>query len=144
MKQITFTSIDAAIDLVDHVDDNGLEDLCEKHATAQPELIDYILSAAVEYENPDLEGLLIYYFCLLMESYSHAECSLKKIEVQDIEDCNENEDVTKDNLIEKFFLSAPSFMFNVNDFLAKNTVFDSVTINFSNPFQTIDSPPPKV
>jgi|APGre2960657404_1045060.scaffolds.fasta_scaffold01103_9 hypothetical protein len=85
MKQITFTSIDAAIDLVDHVDDDGLEDLCEKHATAQPELIDYILSAAVEYENPDLEGLLIYYFCLLMESYSHAECSLKKIEVQDIE-----------------------------------------------------------
>ena len=66
------------------------------------------------------------------------------IEVQDIEDCNENEDVTKDNLVEKFLLSAPSFMFNVNDFLAKNTVFDSVTINFSNPFQTIDSPPPKV
>jgi hypothetical protein len=65
------------------------------------------------------------------------------IEVQDIEDCNENEDVTKDNLIEKFLLSAPSFMFNVNDFLAKNIVFDSVTINFSNPFQTIDSPPPK-
>ena len=43
MKQITFTAIDAAIDLVDHVDDDGLEDLCEKHATAQPELIDYIL-----------------------------------------------------------------------------------------------------
>lgn len=66
------------------------------------------------------------------------------IEVQDIEDCNENEDVSKDNLIEKFFLSAPSFMFNVNDFLAINIVFDSVAINFSNPFQTIDSPPPKV
>jgi hypothetical protein len=65
------------------------------------------------------------------------------IEVQDIEDCHENEDVSKDNLQEKFFLSAPSFMFNVNDFLVKNTVFDSVAINFSNPFQTIDSPPPK-
>ena len=86
MKQITFTSIDEAIDLVDHLDDDGLENLCEKHATAQPELIDYILSAAVEYENPDLEGLLVYYFCLLMESYSHAGCTLNKIEVKDIEE----------------------------------------------------------
>ena len=66
------------------------------------------------------------------------------IEVQDIEDCNENEDVSKDDLLEKFFLSAPSFMFNVNNFLAKNTIYDLVTTNFPNPFQTIDSPPPKV
>ena len=44
MKQITFTSIDAAIEIVDNIDDDGLGVLCEKHATAQPELIDYILS----------------------------------------------------------------------------------------------------
>jgi hypothetical protein len=85
MKQITFTSIDAAIEIVDNIDDDGLGELCEKHATAQPELIDYILSAAVEYENPDLEGLLIYYFCLLMEAYNHAEYTLNKVEVSDIE-----------------------------------------------------------
>jgi hypothetical protein len=85
MKQITFTSIDAAIEIVDNIDDDGLGVLCEKHATAQPELIDYILSAAVEYENPDLEGLLIYYFCLLMEAYTHAECTLNKVEISDIE-----------------------------------------------------------
>ena len=85
MKQITFTSIDAAIEIVDNIDDDGLGELCEKHATAQPELIDYILSAAVEYENPDLEGLLIYYFCLLMEAYTHAEYTLNKVEISDIE-----------------------------------------------------------
>lgn len=89
MKSIPFASIDAAIEKVDNLDDNGLENLCEKHATAQPELIDYILSAAVEYENPDLEGLLIYYFCLLMEAYSHSGCVLNKIEVSDIEDFEE-------------------------------------------------------
>ena len=85
MKTIPFASLDAAIEKVDNLDDNELENLCEKHATAQPELIDYILSAAVEYENPDLEGLLIYYFCLLMEAYSNSECVLNKIEVSDIE-----------------------------------------------------------
>jgi hypothetical protein len=89
MKTIPFASLDAAIEKVDNLDDNELEKLCEKHATAQPELIDYILSAAVEYENPDLEGLLIYYFCLLMEAYSHSECVLNKIEVSDIESFEE-------------------------------------------------------
>lgn len=89
MKTIPFASLDAAIEKVDNLDDNELENLCEKHATAQPELIDYILSAAVEYENPDLEGLLIYYFCLLMEAYSHSECVLNKIEVSDIESFEE-------------------------------------------------------
>jgi hypothetical protein len=64
-------------------------------------------------------------------------------EVQDIEDCNENEDVSKEVLGEKFFLAVPSFLFNVNDFLSKSTIYDFVATNFSNPYQTIDSPPPK-
>ncbi len=85
MKSITFNSIDAAIESVDNLSDDKLSDLCEKHAERQPVLIDYILSAAVEYENPDLEGLLIYYFCLLMEAYSIEGCELKEIEVTEIE-----------------------------------------------------------
>ena len=85
MKFITFKSIDSSIELVDNLSDEALSILCEKHATRQPELIDYILSAAVEYENPDLEGLLIYYYCLLMEAYEIEGIELKKVEVSEIE-----------------------------------------------------------
>jgi len=66
------------------------------------------------------------------------------IEVQDVEDSNENEDISKEVLGEKFFLEVPSFLFNVNNFLSKSIIYDFVATKFSNPFQTIDSPPPKV
>jgi hypothetical protein len=64
--------------------------------------------------------------------------------VQDVEDSNENEDISKEVLGEKFFLEVPSFLFNVNNFLSKSIIYDFVATKFSNPFQTIDSPPPKV
>ena len=89
MKFITFNSIDAAIELVDNLSDDDLSVLCEKHESKQPELIDYILSAAVEYENPDLEGLLIYYYCLLLEAYEKEGCDVKKVEISDIESFEE-------------------------------------------------------
>ena len=65
------------------------------------------------------------------------------IEVQDIEYCNENEDVAKEVFDEKFYHAVPTFLFNLNDFLSKSTIYDFVASNFSNPYQTIDSPPPK-
>jgi hypothetical protein len=85
MKSITFKSIDASINLVDNLSDDALSIMCEKHESRQPDLIDYILSAAVEYENPDLEGLLIYYFCLIMEAYEIEGCELKRVEIPEIE-----------------------------------------------------------
>jgi hypothetical protein len=89
MKTITFKSIDAAIELVDNLSDDALSVMCEKHEARQPELIDYILSAAVEYENPDLEGLLIYYYCLLLEAYENEGCELRMVEISDIESFEE-------------------------------------------------------
>jgi hypothetical protein len=65
------------------------------------------------------------------------------IEAQDIEDCNENEELSKEVFDEKFYHAVPSFLFNLNDFLSKSTIYDFVASNFSNPYQTIDSPPPK-
>jgi hypothetical protein len=85
MKSINFTAIDAAISQVDNLNDDQLEALFEENSKAQPDLLDYVLSAAVEYENPDLEGLLIYYYCLLMEAYNQAGVKSRMIEVSDIE-----------------------------------------------------------
>ncbi len=66
------------------------------------------------------------------------------IEVQDIEEGNENEELSKEVFDEKFYLEVPSFLFNLNDFLSKSTIYEFVASNFSNPYKTIDSPPPKV
>ncbi len=92
------------------------------------------------------QRILVLMLLMMVEFSTIRSCftSFKpSIEVQDLEDCNENEDASEDILVEKYFLSAPSFQFCVNDFLAKNTIYDLVATNFPNPFRTIDSPPPK-
>ena len=67
MIPTTYQDIEDAFNEIDNLNDQELEQLCEKHTLSQPELLEYILSASVEYKNEQLEGLLVYYFCLLME-----------------------------------------------------------------------------
>ena len=76
---VSLASIEKAIKLVDNLDDDGLEQVSEKYALAQPMLLSYLMSAAMEYENEDLEGLIIYYFCVIAESFTQEE--LKTVEV---------------------------------------------------------------
>ena len=65
MKHVSLQSIEKAIKKVDNLNDEGLERIAETYALAQQTLLGYVLSAAEEYQNPQLEGLLIYYFCLI-------------------------------------------------------------------------------
>ena len=65
MKHVSFASIETAIKKVDNLDDDGLEQLSEKYALAQQTLLSYVMTAAIEYQNEKLEGLLIYYYCLI-------------------------------------------------------------------------------
>ncbi len=46
----------------------------------------YVVSSAIEFQNPNLEGLLIYYFCLIFEAFQQEGIQLNKITEQDIED----------------------------------------------------------
>lgn len=85
MKHVSFGSIEAAIKKVDNLDDDGLEQLSEKYATAQDTLLSYVMSAAIEYQNEKLEGLLIYYYCLLSECFSQEGLSLRQITEEDID-----------------------------------------------------------
>ncbi len=70
MKHVQLASIENAIKKVDNLDDDALEKLSETYALAQPILLGYVMSAAEEYDNEQLEGLLIYYFCLLSECFA--------------------------------------------------------------------------
>lgn len=71
MKHVSLKSIEAAIKFVDNLDDDGLEQLAEKYANTQPNLLSYLLSAALEYENEALEGYIIYYYCLILEAFGN-------------------------------------------------------------------------
>jgi len=89
MKHISVKSIEAAIQKVDNLDDDGLEKLAETYALAQQVLLGYVMSAAVEYENDQLEGLLIYYYCLISETFTQEQVSLGQISEDDIEQFEE-------------------------------------------------------
>ena len=85
MKHVSFKSIEAAIKKVDNLDDEGLERLSETYALAQQTLLGYVMSAALEYENEELEGLLIYYYCLISEAYNQENIRVRAVTEEDID-----------------------------------------------------------
>jgi hypothetical protein len=89
MKQVSLASIEKAIEIVDHLTDDQLENVSEKYALAQQELLDYVMTAPSEYKNEDLEGLLIYYFCVISECFTQEEIKLRQVTEADIDEIEE-------------------------------------------------------
>lgn len=89
MKQISAESISKALDKIDNMDDEALDKLIETFTLSQPQLVDYILQAGVEYENEDLNIYSIYYFAVLMECIIQNGSSIREVTEQDIEDFQE-------------------------------------------------------
>jgi hypothetical protein len=85
MKHVSFASIETAIKKVDNLDDDGLEQLSEKYALAQQTLLSYVMSAAIEYQNEKLEGLLIYYYCLISECFDTEGLKIRIVTEEDID-----------------------------------------------------------
>jgi hypothetical protein len=85
MKHVSFASIETAIKKVDNLDDDGLEQLSEKYALAQQTLLSYVMSAAIEYQNEKLEGLLIYYYCLISECFDTEGIKIRQVSEDDID-----------------------------------------------------------
>ncbi|PHR37195.1 MAG: hypothetical protein COA38_00465 [Fluviicola sp.] len=85
MKHITLASIEKAIQKVDNLDEDGLERIAENYAVSQQVLLGYIMSAAVEYDNQQLEGLIIYYYCLICEAFTQQEVLINEIVEDDID-----------------------------------------------------------
>ncbi len=89
MKHVSLKSIEEAIAIVDNLDDDALEALSEKYALAQQELLDYVMSAPQEYENDSLEGLLIYYFCLILAAFEAEGITLREVTDAEIDEMQE-------------------------------------------------------
>ena len=90
MTQVTIGHIEAAVNKIDKLDENALDKLSETQGLSQPVLIGYILSAAEEYKNEELENLLIYYFTVILEAFHQANVKTKTIEEKDIEEFEES------------------------------------------------------
>ena len=89
MRHVSRKAIDDAIQIVDNLNDEELEIITEKYVNVQEILFDYVVSAASEYQNEELEGILVYYFCLLSECFHQEGIKLRKIEVEDIDEIHE-------------------------------------------------------
>ena len=85
MKHISQDSIDKAIGVIDYLDDSNLEKVFEKYALEQQTLLGYAMTAPSEYRNEELEGLLVYYFCLINECFHQQNLKPKAISEADIE-----------------------------------------------------------
>jgi hypothetical protein len=85
MKHVTFSSIEKAIQKVDNLNDDELEVLSERFALAQPTLLGYAMTAPEEYQNEELEGLLIYYFCLISEAFEQQGLEMNIISEDEID-----------------------------------------------------------
>lgn len=85
MKHVSRASIDKAIEIVDNLNDEELEAITKRYTKEQATLFDYVVSAVTEYKNSELEGLLVYYFCLINECFRQEGISLRQIKEQDID-----------------------------------------------------------
>ena len=85
MKQVSFNSIEKAIEKIDNLDDDALELISEAFSKEKPTLLGYVMSAALEYKNEKLEGLLVYYFCLITEAFKQEQIVCNEISDDDID-----------------------------------------------------------
>lgn len=93
-----------------------------------------------------LQRIIVIILLMMVEVSTVRECFYDcnhKIEVEDIEDNNESEDISKEITLEKYLPESVSFQFNSNYNLSANIVCDEISAPITNPFRVIDSPPPK-
>jgi hypothetical protein len=89
MKQVSLAAIEKAIEVVDNLTDEQLENITERYAAEQEALLGYVMTAPEEYKNEDLEGLLIYYFCLVLEAFKQDGVELRTVTEADIDELEE-------------------------------------------------------
>lgn len=100
MSQVTLGHIETAIKKVDAMDDTAIDRLSDTHTTAQPVLLGYVMSAAEEYKNEDLESLLVFYFTIIMEAFAQAGLHPATVTEEQIDDFEEPFFALLDNYFE--------------------------------------------
>lgn len=127
MKQVTYESIEKAIDIIDNLADDQLEKIASDFSKAQPTLIGYALSASEEFNNERLQGLLIYYFCLIIEAFQQEGIELNEVKEEEV-----------DEFEEPFFQALDGYFQTENietleEFVGQSVLVQFMTIEISTP-----------
>jgi hypothetical protein len=83
--QISIETLKKAVEKIDSLDDEGLEKLSETYVLQQSQLVGYIMSSVIEFENEMLLELLIYYYNIFMEASAIEGAEIKQVTEEDID-----------------------------------------------------------
>lgn len=100
MTQITEKHITEAVLKIDGLTEESLEKISETYVLAQQDLVGYVLSSAIEYENDSLLDYMIYYFNIFSEAMALQGVKMKKIDEAFIDDFQEEYIATLDEYME--------------------------------------------
>lgn len=81
MEYIKAENINQAIEKIEGMDDEALSRLIETFTMEQNSLVGYSLQAAIEFENDELNDLIMYYFAVIYQAFKNAD--YKMLEVND-------------------------------------------------------------
>jgi len=89
MGQVSAKSIEKAVQKIDSLSEEELDKVIESFATAQQDLVNYILQAGLEYENEDLDVYGIYYFAIIYDSFLQEGLKLNVVTEDHIDEFQE-------------------------------------------------------
>lgn len=81
MEYIKAENINQAIEKIEGMDDEALSRLIETFTMEQNSLVGYSLQAAIEFQNDELNDLIMYYFAVIYQAFKNA--NYKMLEVSD-------------------------------------------------------------
>jgi DNA-binding ferritin-like protein (Dps family) len=83
--QISIETLKKAVEKIDSLDDEGLEKLSETYVLQQSQLVGYIMSSVIEFENETLLELLLYYYNIFMDACAIEGATIKEVTEDDID-----------------------------------------------------------
>ncbi|MBK7129935.1 MAG: hypothetical protein IPM74_04465 [Crocinitomicaceae bacterium] len=86
MIQITHDSINLALDKIDNLSDEQLDQLITTYGEQQEDLLNYVLQAGIDFDNEEINTYSIYYFVVLYESFLQQGLHPEKITEDQIND----------------------------------------------------------
>lgn len=87
--QVKVESIEKAVKKIDNLDEDGLEKISEENVLNQTQLVGYIMSSSIEFDNEQLMELLIYYFNIFMEAIKNEGAELKVLSEDNVDEFHE-------------------------------------------------------
>ena len=80
MEYISAEHINEAIKKIEGMDDEALSRLIETFALEQNSLVGYSLQAAIEFDNEELNDLIMYYFAIIYQTFTNAGHKISEVQ----------------------------------------------------------------